>query len=431
MRNINLLNKNNKPTKKKQDSKKKLSCSLNFYKTEPTKLPMIEVIFLIVVICVFGVLVGYLLGINSKQEYNKKTNSSNSNELNNFIEVYQYILDNYYGEKELTEKELLDSALSGLLSSIGDVNTVYMDEATSNNFNIRLEGSYQGLGVEIGNEATTGRIVIISIIKDSPAHKAGLKPGDIILKLDGEDITTQTSSYFADYIKKSDKEKFVLLILRDNEEIEFEIKRENIILKSVLSKTYEKNNKKIGYIYLSIFANNSYEQFKEELEKLEKEGIDSLIIDIRDNSGGHMSSAKNILSLFLDSTKVLFQTQDKKGIEKVYSEGNKNKKYKIVLLANSNSASSSEILIAGLKDNLNAILVGEKTFGKGTVQELQTLSSGAQYKFTTKKWLTPKGICIDKEGIEPDYEIELSEEYMKNPTDNNDNQLQKALEILQ
>ena len=144
-----------------------------------------------------------------------------------------------------------------------------------------------------------------------------------------------------------------------------------------------------------------------------------------------MSSAKDILSLFLDSDKIVFQTEDKNGIKKTYSKGKKDKEYPIVLLANGNSASSSEIVIAGLMDNLNAKLVGEKTYGKGTVQELQTLPSGAQYKFTIKKWLTPNGICINKEGIKPDYEISLSDEYLKNPSDETDNQLQKAIEILQ
>ncbi len=415
--------------KKKKKHKKKLSCSVNFYKEEPSKLETVEVIFLAIVISVVGILVGYLLGIKSDSK--QKVSISDSKNLTKFIETYQYIIDNYYGDEELSEEKLLESALDGLLSSIGDKNTTYLDENTSSNFNITLEGSYQGLGVEIANEVDTGNIIIISIFKDSPADKAGLKPGDRLLKIDGEDITEQTSAYFANYIKTTEKTNFELLISRDGEEQTIEVTREKVIIKSVLSKLFEKNGKKIGYLYLSIFANNTYEQLKTELEELESKNIDSLIIDLRDNTGGHMSSAKDILSLFLDSSKVVFQTQDKKGIVKTYSKGKETKTYPIVLIANGNSASSSEILIAGLKDNLNAKLVGETTYGKGTVQELQTLPSGAQYKFTIKKWLTPNGICIDKEGIKPDYEIKLSEEYLKNPSDETDNQLQKALEILQ
>ena len=426
------MNKDIKSKKKNmKNPKKEISCALNFYKKEPTRLGISETIFLLVVTCIIGLISGYLLGTSKKVTNTNTKVIELDNNLSTFEETYKYILNNYYGEQEITKEQLINSAIDGMLNSLGDANSSYMDENTSSNFNITLEGSYQGLGVEVGNEVSTGNIVIISVFKDSPADKAGLLPGDKILKINGEDITTQTSSYFANYIKVSDNKEFDLLISRNKEEKEVKVIREKVILKSIVSKLIEKNNKKIGYIYISIFANNTYEQFKEALKELESKNIDSLIIDVRDNSGGHMSSAKNILSLFLDSSKIVYQTQDKNGIKKTYSTGNKTVSYKIVLLGNQSSASSSEILIGGLKDNLNAILVGEKTYGKGTVQELQTLPNGSQYKFTIKKWLTPNGTCIDKTGIEPDYKVQLSDEYLKNPSDETDNQLQKAIEILQ
>lgn len=412
-------------------TKKKMSCGLNFYKKEPSSIGMVEMAFLSVVICIIGVLFGFLLATRPNKINKQEATNSENKALDKFVETYKYILDNYYGDEKLTEEKILESAINGILSSLGDSNTTYMDENTSNNFNITLEGSYQGLGVEIANETTTGNIFIVGVFKDSPADKAGVKPGDRLLKIDGEDITEKTSSYFANYIKTSPKSEFELLILRDNKEETIKVNRSNVVIKSVASKLIEKNNKKIGYIYLSIFASNTYEQFKKELEELESKKIDSLIIDFRDNSGGHMVTAKQILELFLDSKNIVYQTQSKTGIEKTYSNGNKNKEYPIVLLGNHNSASSSEIVISGLMDNLGAKLVGTTTYGKGTVQELQTLPSGAQYKFTIKKWLTPKGVCIDKVGIKPDYEVELSEDYLKNPSDETDNQLQKAIEILQ
>ena len=323
---------------KKKKKKKKLSCSLNFYSRESTKLEIVEVAFLVVVTCVVGVLVGFLLGIKSTKSEKVTIKNDDSNSLNKFVETYRYILDNYYGDEEISEDKLLEAALNGMLESIDDKNTVYMDEDASENFNITLEGSYQGLGVEIGNEISTGNIIIIGVFKDSPADKAGLKSGDRLLKIDGEDITEQTSSYFAKYVKTADKTNFELVILRDDKEQTINVTREKVIIQSVLSKTFEKNNKKIGYIYVSIFANNTYNQFKKELEELEKSGIDALIIDFRDNSGGHMSSANNMLSLFLDSSKVIFQLQDKNSTEKVYSSGKLTKEYPIVLLANNNSA---------------------------------------------------------------------------------------------
>ncbi len=423
-----LIDDTKKETKKKPI---KETNSLNFYKADKTKIGMIEVIFSSVVICIIGVLIGFLLSNQgNKTNYEKpKTDES----LAEFIEVYQYILDNYYGDTEITKDALIEAALQGVLNSLNDPNSVYMDETASENFNITLEGSYEGLGIEIVNNSQngTGEITILTVFANSPAEKAGLKPGNKILKINDEDLSNQTTAYFANKVKYGTESTFKLLVDNNGKTFETTVVRNKVILESVTSKVFEKNNKKIGYIYTSIFANNTYEQFKIKLEELEKQGIDSLIIDFRNNSGGHMYAARKMLSLFLDGSKIVYQTEDKTGIIKTYSEGTVNKTYKIVLLTNESSASSSEIVIAGLKENLNAIQIGTKTYGKGTVQELQDLPNGAQYKFTTKKWLTPKGNWINGIGIIPDYEIYLDEKYAKNPSDETDNQLQKALEILQ
>jgi len=306
-----------------------------------------------------------------------------------------------------------------------------MNENESENFNITLEGSYEGLGIEITNELSTNNILVVNVFEGSPAYNAGILKGDKILKVNDEDVSTQSITYFSNKIKYGTESDFKLIVERNGSQIELQVKRGGVVLESVTSKIFERNNKKIGYMYISIFANNTYEQFKTKLEELESQQIDSLILDFRDNSGGHMYTARKILSLFLDSSYVVYQTQDKSGTVKTYSEGNITKKYKIALLGNFNSASSSEIVIAGLKDNLDAKLIGTKTYGKGTVQELRTLPDGTQYKFTIKKWLTPNGICIDEIGIEPDYEVFLDFNYVNNPSDDTDNQLQKALEILQ
>jgi len=413
--------------KSKKNSKKEIFYELNFNKKDKTKLGIIEVIFLLTVVCIIGILIGFLVG--SKKEMNKTLTEESNNKLDNFTKTYKYILDNYYGD--INEDELLNAALSGMLSKLGDSNTTYIDEETSNNFNITLEGSYVGLGIEITNDIETGNIKIVSIFKDSPAEKYGLLVGDILLKIDDKDMKSEKTSAFSKYVREKQDKNFELLIYRNGEEKIIKINKDNVVLESVIHNLIEKNGKKIGYIYISIFANNTYEQFKEALIDLENQNIDSLIIDVRSNSGGHMVTAKKILELFLDENYILYQTENKNGIQKTYSTGNTTKTYKIVLLGNELSASSSEILIAGLKDNLDAIYVGEKSYGKGTVQELQTLPDGSEYKFTTKKWLTPNGICIDKVGIEPDYKVSLDDNYMNNPIDENDNQLNKAIELLQ
>ena len=179
----------------------------------------------------------------------------------------------------------------------------------------------------------------------------------------------------------------------------------------------ERDNKKIGYIRLTIFASNSDEQFKKALDELEDKGIDGLVIDLRGNSGGHLVTAENIISMFLDSTHPIYQIKSKDGQKKYYSNGKETKKYKIAVLIDSSSASASEVVTSALKEQYGATVVGENSYGKGTVQELQTLPDGEQYKLTTKSWLTSSGKVIDKKGIEPDYAITLNNEYFEDPTD--------------
>lgn len=235
---------------------------------------------------------------------------------------------------------------------------------------------------------------------------------------------------FSQYVLQSDSKKFVLKLIRDKEEISVNINKSSIELKSVESKIIENNNKNIGYIQISIFASNTYNQFKQQLESLEKDEIDSLIIDLRNNSGGHLKEVTKILNLFLDKQNVIYQLQKDDEPVKYYSKGNKNKEYPIIFLSNNATASASEVFIISLKENLGAKVVGTKTFGKGTVQELIQLENGDQYKITTKKWLSPQGVWVNETGgIEPDVNVSLNSDYLKNPNDSNDNQLKKAIEM--
>ena len=380
------------------------------------KLSNIEFILVVVI----GILIGIgttLLCIKPNYQFNgyKKVDST----IQSIIDSYNHIKTNYY--KELDEEELVNGAVKGMLEAIGDPYTTYMDETLYSNFNITLNGSYEGLGIEISKQGDD--IVIVGIFADSPATKAGLELGDIILSVDDLKSSEISTAEFSSYVRNSNKNTFKVVIKRDGEEKTFDIKREKVVLKSVTSKVIEKNNKKIGYIYMSIFAANTYNQFKENLESLEKQGIDSLIVDLRDNSGGELNSATSIISLFMDKEKVIYQIEDKNGnVTKTYSKGKKDKTYPIAVLVNNNTASASEVLTAALKDNLSAKIVGEKTYGKGTVQTVMNISTGEQYKLTTKKWLTPNGEWINEKGIEPDVEVKLSKD--------KDNQLDEAIKCL-
>lgn len=391
------------------------------------KFSLKEVIILIIVTALASLLTGFAITNRMIKDKYQANSISTSSQIDTFIKNYNYIISNYYGEVD--EDKLLDAALEGVLEALGDPYTTYIDETEVDNFNIQLEGSYQGLGIEIYND-TNNELTILTVFSDSPAAKAGLKPGDIFLKIDGENVSGLTSQEFSNKVKNREHDKFVLTIKRGKEQLEIEAETNQVTLTSAVSKIIESDKRKIGYLGISVFANNTYLQVKEELEKLESEGIDSLIIDVRSNTGGHLTSVENILGLFLDSSHIIYKTQDNDKIDTVYSSGESTKSYSIVVLTNEMSASASEILTATLKEECGAKSVGKKTYGKGSAQELRTLPDGTQYKFTTKKWLTPKGNSIDGVGVDVDLEVEFDSSYYDNPVDENDTQLQAAIKMI-
>ncbi|MDD2181407.1 MAG: S41 family peptidase [Bacilli bacterium] len=391
-------------------------------KTTIGKFGILEISVLLILTCIFSMTSGLFLGNKFLRE--KEIAHDIPPELNEVIDNYNYIVENFYGD--IDKKEIVKGAIKGMIDSLGDKYTSFLDQETSETFNIQLKGSFTGVGVEIVNSVEG--ITILSVMEDSPAEKVGLKKGDVLLEIDGTDVSDKSSSDFTDLVKQKDG-KFEVLIKRGEEQLIKELYKDLVILKSVHTKTYEQKDKKIGYLEITLFASNTFEQFKDQLEKLEKENIDGLIIDVRWNSGGHLSSVEKMISLFLDASHVIYQTENKDGIEMTYSSGTVTKKYPVVLLSNGESASASELLMGALRDELDSIIVGTKSFGKGTVQELNKLTSLDQYKITTKKWLTPKGNSIDKIGLEPDIVIEQDPDYYQNFDESKDVQLKKALEI--
>lgn len=380
-----------------------------------------EVLTLIIITCIVSLLLGWLV---TTQYFKSNTVDINDDSyIDSFIENYQYILDNYYGE--IDKDKLIKGALNGMLSALDDDYSILMDESTADNFNIQLKGNYEGIGVEIYKY--NNQIIILDVFDESPADKAGLKPGDIIVSVDGN-IYTDVSD-ISSYIRTSKKDTFKMTILRDSQEQTITLNRSYVTIPSVSSKIYNQNGKKIGYIYIGIFANATTEQFKEHLKQLEDDKIDSLIIDVRSNSGGHLTTAVSILSVLLDKTHVIYQTDTKGKIEKFYSDGSQTKTYPIVVLQNESSASASELLSITLQEEYGATVIGMTSYGKGTVQELVN-NGDIEYKFTTKKWLSPKGNWIHEKGVVPDIVVEMDEVYSDEPNDANDNQLQRALNYL-
>lgn len=389
----------------------------------------LEVVILMLLTCVISLTVGGLLGIRFKEKNRAQENIEIvGEEIQEFLKNYNYLTENYYGD--IDKKELLNTAFKSMVDSLDDSYSGTIDESTSNNFDIELKGDYEGLGIEIIND-NEKNILIYGIIPNSPASKADIKIGDKLLIVNKQDVKNMTTTDFIkNIVKGSGASEFEIVLERDGIEHTITIKKEAITLESVTSKIYYEGNKRIAYIKVSIFAENTYRQFKSELEKLEKDGFESLIIDLRDNSGGHLTTVKNMIGLFLDSSHVIYQVEDKKGREKVYSNGKVTKNYPIVIVGNANSASASEVMIGALTEEYGAVLIGNQSFGKGTVQELHSLTNGDEYKFTTKKWLTPKGNWVHNNGIKPKIEVTLSKEYYGNPIEENDNQLKAAINYL-
>ena len=408
--------------KKVMDSIEKLSQSLDIKINKKKNLPTFktkEVVCLLLFTALIGLAMGGIVTYNVVLKGEKV-----DDELQEFITNYDYIVDNYYGELDKTK--LVDSAIAGMLSTL-DKNSAYVG-GSDTNFSIYLEGTYEGTGIQVFNDENNN-IVIYSVFEGTPASKAGLKAGDIIVKLNDKDTTNMSVSDFSDLVKKQ-KDDFKLTYKRNDIEKTVNLKSDTVELKSVSSDVFEKSDKKIGYIRTTIFANNTDEQFKKELTRLENKKIDGLILDLRGNSGGHLVTAEQIISMFLDSSHPIYQIKSKENQSKFYSTGKETKNYKIAILIDGDSASASEVVTSALMEQYGAKVVGEKSYGKGTVQELQTLPNGEQYKLTTKSWLTSKGKVIDGKGIEPDYKVSLDDKYVENPSFDNDNQLQKAIEVI-
>lgn len=349
-----------------------------------------------------------------------------SKELSKFYDAYDTITDNYYGD--ISKEELVDSAISGMVSSVGDIYTSYSDTDTTSKFDEMVNGTYEGIGCVIQQSETDMKI--ITVYDNSPAEKAGLKVDDKIIKVDDIDISTTTASKLGDYIKSGAKDKITMTIIRGEEEKVVTLSREKIEIPVVTAKTFESNGKKIGYLQISIFSSVANKQFKENLEKLEKDGIDGLIIDVRNNNGGYLTTVTDITSSLLPKGKIIYQIQ--KGDKKVATKDKTSTKreYPIAVLVNGGSASASEILAGAIKDSYKGYVVGTKTYGKGTVQQVKKLSDGSMIKYTVENWLTPDGNWINEKGIEPTNVVDMDSTYYENPSDENDNQLQKALQLV-
>ena len=355
--------------------------------------------------------------------------SSEETNIDDELKKYRALIDKYY-LGEVNEEDLKEGAIKGYIEGLGDEYTEYISKEDMEEYMQDTMGNFVGIGIYMVNNTETNRIMVLSPIKGSPAEKAGILPGDYIMKINGESYTGEDNSIAASKIKGEEGTTVQLEILRGTETLNFEIKRENIIVNPVEGEVLENN---IGYIEFTSFDENTAEEFKAKFEELQKSNITSLIIDLRNNGGGLVDQALEIADYIADKGSVLLYEVDKNNNEEVKkSESDPIINMPVVILVNENTASSSEILAGALKDLGKAKIVGTKTYGKGVIQELLTLKDGSGLKITSQKYLTPNKTEINKIGIEPDVTVELPDtvENVLNVEKENDTQLQKAIEML-
>lgn len=401
---------------------------------EKKKFRVYKIIMLVVLVAFITFLITsigmyqYLVG-NSGTIKNSTILASSNNDINKSIEAYKKIIDKYY-LGEIDEEKMKEGAIKGYIEGLGDPYTEYISKEDMKEYMEDTMGNFVGIGIYMVKDTDANRIKVLTPIKNSPAEKAGILSGDLILSVDGVEYTSDEMEVVSSKIKGEEGTTVKLEVIRNNETLNFEIKRENIKVNPVDSKVLENN---IGYIIFTSFDEGTAEEFKNKYEELKKSNIKSLIIDLRNNGGGIVDEALKIADYILDKDSVILYEVDKNNNQKEEkSQNNPIIDVPIVVLTNGNTASSSEILAGALKDLGKAKIVGTKTYGKGVIQQITTLSDGSGLKITTEKYLTPNRTEINKVGIEPDEKVELPES-VKNklliPADE-DTQLKKAIEML-
>lgn len=382
---------------------------------------MIIIVTAIITFIVTSVLL-YNYYIKTEEGLVKTLVTTETTNLDTKIQLIKSYLDKFY-LGEINEDDMTESAIKGYVEGLGDEYTEYLTKDEYEELMVNVNGNYVGIGIYMAQDRY-GNTVILMPIKGSPAEEAGLKTGDIITKVDGEDCTNMDLSLIANKVKGEEGTTVNLEILREEEIINKTITRKTVEINHIESKVLDNN---IGYIQILSFDDGCSEKFENKLDELLSKGVKSLIIDVRDNGGGIVTEATDIADLFIQKNNTIMVEVDKEGKEEVTKskeDAKINSEIKVIILSNENSASASEILIGALKDNNIAKIVGTKTFGKGVMQEVVPVSSGGALKLTIKEFKTPNGDTINKEGINPDIEVK---EIKDNDTDE---QLQKAIEEL-
>ena len=405
--------------------------------------PVIPTIITFIVLIILSFWVGLFLNkeaaievlqktqvVDSRVVLDSKLPSKEALDFTELWEVWNVLQKKMYLEETVDPQKIMYGMIQGMVASIGDDYTVFLDPSETTDFEIAVNGKLSGIGAEIGRKH--GIYYIAEVIKNTPAFKSGLKANDVIIEVDGKIAKDMEFKPLIESIRGEKGTVVTLKVIRPStgDALTFEITRDDITVPSVDSKMIDGE---IGYIELSQFSPRTADELKNAIDKLLGEGMKKLILDLRDNGGGYLDQAGHVVSAFIQEGNV---------IQRQYADGSRDsmpvsgrllldEKVPMAILINGYSASASEITAGTLQDYKRAIIVGETSFGKGTVQDTSRFRDGALIKYTISKWLTGEGNDIHKKGIVPDYEVKVEEkDNEEDTTEKPDIQLEKAIELL-
>ncbi len=341
------------------------------------------------------------------------------------MELLNSLIDRYY-IGDVDEADLSEGVYKGYIEGLGDPYSVYYDEEETKQMSESLSGEFGGVGALMSQDRETGVITVLQVYDGSPAQEAGMRDGDTLYKVEGEEVTGEDLSDVVSKVKGEKGTQVTLTVLRADtgDEEELTITRDTIEAQTVSCEMKEGN---VGYIRITEFDTVTYEQYKEALEDLEDQGMERLIVDLRSNPGGNLDTVCDILDLMLPEGLIVY-TEDKNGEREEYTSDEENQFDKpLVVMMNGYSASASEIFAGAIQDYGLGQIVGTQSYGKGVVQSVFDLQDGTSVKLTIAEYFTPNGRSIDGEGITPDVEVEY--QYDENNPDA-DNQLEKAMEVV-
>lgn len=359
----------------------------------------------IVLACILCFMGGFLLNVTIHQ-----TSDASSLEFQKFEEIYKIMKNNFYfGKDEDNFSEtLLNGAINGMVEAGGDVHTMYLDNEQTQSFTSSIEGSFVGIGVRYYS-VDDSTFLVDSVVNNSPAEEAGILAGDQLYAIDGTVCENMSTNDVQNLIVNSKSDTISIEIIREGKHQTVKVEK-----RTVQDSVFSEIKGDIAILELDSFAETSGEDIKSHLDSFQDAKCSSLIVDLRDNSGGYLKSVQQIASYLLPQDTVIFKEEAKDGTQEDFKTLEGYKQYtfdKVVVLVNNNTASAAEVLTAALQEHLDATVVGVTTYGKGTVQVPLTFKDGTMFKYTTAEWLTPSGKKINKKGITPDVEVKLDDAF--------------------